>query len=347
MCTAFRNPALLAKMADAVDEVSGGRLILGLGAGWHEPEFTAFGYPFDHLASRFEDALRIIAPLVRKGEVDFSGTYERAVDAVSRPRGPRPEGPPILIGASQPRMLRLTAELADAWNTCWLGRAEELPEKLAPLREACAQVGRDPATLEVTVGQLATFPGLEQEWAQESEARKGNLLRGRGLGRRVPEIRRFGSGASHRLADAAGPEVPRFGRAGTAHLSERHRAVNAAVVSVAQANGIAIAYRHWPAPTAAAHPPVVLLHGVLQSSEGMRHLAERLALDGEVLVPDLRGRGDSDRPEAGYEPATMADDVAALIPKLGIDRPVLIGRLHGGLVAYHLAAQVILTSSVA
>ncbi len=120
MCTAFRNPALLAKMADAVDEVSDGRLILGLGAGWHEPEFNAFGYPFDHLASRFEDALRIIAPLVRSGAVNYQGAYERADDAVSLPRGPRPSGPPILIGASRSRMLRLTAELADAWNTCWL-----------------------------------------------------------------------------------------------------------------------------------------------------------------------------------------------------------------------------------
>src|SRR5215218_9114305 len=116
MCTAFRNSALLAKMADAVDEVSAGRLILGLGAGWHEPEFSAFGYPFDHLAGRFEDALRIVAPLLRSGAVDYQGEYERAVDCVSLPRGPRPVGPSILIGASRPRMLRLTAELADAWN---------------------------------------------------------------------------------------------------------------------------------------------------------------------------------------------------------------------------------------
>jgi len=163
MCTAFRNPALLAKMADAVDEVSAGRLTLGLGAGWHEPEFTAFGYPIDHLAGRFEDALRIIAPLVRTGAVSYEGTYERAVDAVSLPRGPRPAGPPILIGASKPRMLRLTAELADAWNTCWLGRASELPEKLAPMHKACADIDRNPETLELTVGQLVTFPGLTQE----------------------------------------------------------------------------------------------------------------------------------------------------------------------------------------
>jgi probable F420-dependent oxidoreductase len=160
MCTAFRNPALLAKMADALDEVSDGRFTLGLGAGWHEPEFTAFGYPFDHLASRFDEALRIIAPLLRTGAVDFEGEYERATDCVSLPRGPRPEGPPILIGAFRPRMLRLTAEFADAWNTCWLAKGDELPEKVAPLREACREIGRDPSTLAVTVGQMATFPGL-------------------------------------------------------------------------------------------------------------------------------------------------------------------------------------------
>jgi alkanesulfonate monooxygenase SsuD/methylene tetrahydromethanopterin reductase-like flavin-dependent oxidoreductase (luciferase family) len=163
MCTAFRNPGMLAKMADALDEVSDGRLILGLGAGWHEPEFTAFGYPFDHLGSRFEDALRVIAPLLRTGAADYQGRFERAIDCVSLPRGPRPSGPPILIGAFGPRLLRLTAEFADAWNTCWLPRASELPEKLAPLHAACADVGRETDTLEVTVGQIVTFPNMPQE----------------------------------------------------------------------------------------------------------------------------------------------------------------------------------------
>jgi pimeloyl-ACP methyl ester carboxylesterase len=105
-----------------------------------------------------------------------------------------------------------------------------------------------------------------------------------------------------------------------------------------QVNGIRLAYRHWAAPAAAQSPPVVLLHGVLQTGAGMRHLAERLSSDREVLVPDLRGRGDSDRPAEGYDPATMAADVAALIERLEIERPAIIGRLHGGLIAYHLAA---------
>lgn len=104
-------------------------------------------------------------------------------------------------------------------------------------------------------------------------------------------------------------------------------------------NGVRLAYRHWTGPANAEHPPVVLLHGVLQTGEGMRHLAEQLSLDREVLVPDLRGRGESGRPDGGYDPPTMADDIAGLIERLGVERPALIGRLHGGLVAYHLAAR--------
>ena len=158
ICTAFRNPAVLAKMADTLEEVSGGRLILGLGAGWHRPEFDAFGIPFDHLAGRFEEAMAIIHPLLRTGEVDFAGTYYQARDCVSLPRGPRPEGPPILIGAFGPRMLRLTARYADAWNTCWLGWPTKLAERRAALEDACRAVGRDPATLEVTVGVNVAYP---------------------------------------------------------------------------------------------------------------------------------------------------------------------------------------------
>jgi alkanesulfonate monooxygenase SsuD/methylene tetrahydromethanopterin reductase-like flavin-dependent oxidoreductase (luciferase family) len=161
LCTAFRNPALLAKMADAIDEISGGRLILGLGAGWHEPEFRAFGYPFDHLASRFEEAVAIVAPLVRAGSVDFEGAYERAPNCLNAPRGPRVLGPPILMGTQGPRLLKLAARIADAWNACWLGRASELPEKVAPMRAACDEVGRDPSTLELTIGQIVTFTGFE------------------------------------------------------------------------------------------------------------------------------------------------------------------------------------------
>jgi hypothetical protein len=105
LSTSFRNPALLAKMADTVDEISGGRLILGLGAGWHEPEYRAFGYPYDHRASRFEEALTITATLLREGRIDFVGRYYEARECELRPRGPRPGGPPIMVGTRGPRMM--------------------------------------------------------------------------------------------------------------------------------------------------------------------------------------------------------------------------------------------------
>jgi probable F420-dependent oxidoreductase len=149
-CTSFRNPALLAKMADGLDEISGGRFILGLGAGWNEPEYAAFGWPFDHRVSRFAEAMAIIAPLLREGRVDFHGAYYDAKDCVLRPRGPSPAGPPLMIGGTRPRMLRLTAQYADIYNTDTVfepARARELWENV---QRACAEVGRDPATLELT-----------------------------------------------------------------------------------------------------------------------------------------------------------------------------------------------------
>lgn len=151
-CTSFRPPALLAKMADTIDEISGGRLILGLGAGWHKPEYDAFGYPFDHLASRFEEAIQIIAPLLREGAVDFHGKYYEVQNCVLRPRGPSRQGPPILIAGARPRMLNLTARYADAWNTAWHVKPEVVRERYAGLKQAFTDVDRDVHAVELTVG---------------------------------------------------------------------------------------------------------------------------------------------------------------------------------------------------
>ena len=113
LATSFRNPALLAKMATTLDAISGGRLILGVGCGWHEPEYRAFGYPFDHRVDRFAEALQVLAPLLREGEVTFAGAYYQAEDCLILPRGPR-ERIPLLVAAKGPRMLRLTVDHADA-----------------------------------------------------------------------------------------------------------------------------------------------------------------------------------------------------------------------------------------
>jgi alkanesulfonate monooxygenase SsuD/methylene tetrahydromethanopterin reductase-like flavin-dependent oxidoreductase (luciferase family) len=157
VCSGFRNPSLLAKMADTVEEISDGRLILGIGAGWNEAEFRAFGYPFEHRVSRFAEALAIISGLLRDGQIDFDGTYYQARDCELRPRGPRPQGPPILIGSIAPRMLELLARYGDAWNVWWTNtgnRSEGVPAVAAKVDEACLAIGRDPATMAKTVSVL-------------------------------------------------------------------------------------------------------------------------------------------------------------------------------------------------
>lgn len=152
LATSFRPPAVLAKMATTLDGISGGRLILGLGCGWHEPEYKAFGFPFDHRVDRFEEALTVITTLIREGALTFAGTYHQLDDCVILPRGPR-DRIPVMVAAQGPRMLRLTAAHADAWNTAWFGMPDDrLRVRLAEMREACADVGRDPGSLEVTVG---------------------------------------------------------------------------------------------------------------------------------------------------------------------------------------------------
>jgi probable F420-dependent oxidoreductase len=171
--TSFRNPTLLAKMADSIDEISDGRFVLGIGAGWHKPEYDGFGYPFDHLAGRFEEALQVIVPLLREGEVDFAGQYYTAQNATLRPRGPAPRGPRLLIGARRPRMLRLVARYADAWNTAWHVKPEVAAERWEEMRTVCAEVGRDPATLELTCGVMLRILGPGEQPDPEAKAIQG------------------------------------------------------------------------------------------------------------------------------------------------------------------------------
>lgn len=160
--TGYRNPALLAKIADTADEISGGRLILAIGSGYDDPEYRAFGFASDHKYARFEEALTIIHGLLRDGAIDFEGTYYSARDCELRPRGPRGAGIPLMIGANGPKMLRLTARYADQWNT-WLAMSRSDPDAF-PLDNdlvdaACRDVGRDPTTLERTASIMVDLDG--------------------------------------------------------------------------------------------------------------------------------------------------------------------------------------------
>ena len=161
LCNSFRNPAILAKMATTADEVSQGRLILGVGAGWNEPEYQAFGLPFDHRVDRFEEALQILKPLLHEGHVDFAGQYYQARNCDIVPRGPRKAGPSLLVGSEGPRMLKLTAQYADLWNIGYMGNPETLAEPLAKIEAACREIGRDPATVGITALIGLWFPDLQ------------------------------------------------------------------------------------------------------------------------------------------------------------------------------------------
>lgn len=116
--TSFHAPAMLAKQAATVDAISGGRLILGLGAGWNRREYDAFGFAYDHRVSRFEEAFTIIRTLLRAGEIDFHGTYYHADRCVLHPRSSE-HGPPLMIGSIGARMLDITLPHVDAWNMWW------------------------------------------------------------------------------------------------------------------------------------------------------------------------------------------------------------------------------------
>jgi len=159
--TSFHAPAMLAKMAATVDEISGGRLILGLGAGWNQTEYDAFGFPFDHRISRFEEAFTIIRRLLRDGSCDFEGTYYTVRDCELLPR-PRPGGPPLLIGSKGERMLSITMPHADGWNI-WYDDIDNSPSGLRPFRErvdeACRAAGRDPSEVERTAAILVRLSG--------------------------------------------------------------------------------------------------------------------------------------------------------------------------------------------
>lgn len=180
-CTGFRNPGVIAKMSEVIDDVSDGRFILGLGAGWHQPEYDMFDFPFDHRVTRFEEALEIIAPLLRGGHADVQGRFFAANRAVNLPRGPRSGGPPILVGSTSPRMLSILVRYADAWNTVWHKSADVIPPRIEQVRRACEDYGRDFATMVLTAGgniAMEGYLGARPDPIEGDETAKAEAIAG-------------------------------------------------------------------------------------------------------------------------------------------------------------------------
>jgi probable F420-dependent oxidoreductase len=148
-CAGFHPPGLIAKMAASVDELSGGRFVLGIGAGWNRAEFDAFGIPYDHRAARFEEAFGIVRRLLAGERVTERGRFWRVEDAVLLPRPARRV--PIMVGSSGPRVLRTALPWADSWNT-WFDLFGNTPDgfqrESAKITAAAEAVGRDPSSIE-------------------------------------------------------------------------------------------------------------------------------------------------------------------------------------------------------
>jgi len=170
--TSFHNPAMIAKKAATIDEISGGRLILGLGAGWNRSEYEAFGFPYDHRVSRFEEAFTIIREMLGSGASDVHGTYYHLDRAELLPRGPRREGLPLMVGSMGERMLGITLPHVAAWNAWgpWFGNTVSGYRTLhATIDEACRKAGRDPADVERTVALVVAFPGAVSRGSSVSD----------------------------------------------------------------------------------------------------------------------------------------------------------------------------------
>ena len=154
MSALHRNPGVTAKAVETIDEISGGRFILGLGAGHAGSGAHAIGLPEDHIYDRFEEALQIIVPLLRGGRADLEGTYHVARDLEQLPVGPRPNAIPIMLAAHGLKGFRHAARLADIWS-CYAEEGSDVAElgpRVTAFEAACADVGRDPSTIGRSAG---------------------------------------------------------------------------------------------------------------------------------------------------------------------------------------------------
>jgi alkanesulfonate monooxygenase SsuD/methylene tetrahydromethanopterin reductase-like flavin-dependent oxidoreductase (luciferase family) len=194
-CLGFHPPGLIARMAAGIDEISGGRFVLGVGSGWNEPEFRAFGVPFDHLASRFIESFEIVRRLLAGEHVTSHGRWHRVDDAVLLP--PPSRSVPLMVGTLGPRQLAATLPHVDSWNT-WFDKFGNTAEGFAPLNaqitEAAVAAGREPAAIARSACVLVSIDG------EGSERPGADVPRLEGDARRI-------AGALHDLAEAGADEA--------------------------------------------------------------------------------------------------------------------------------------------
>ena len=197
----FHDPAMIAKMSATIDAISGGRFVLGVGSGWNEREYRAYGLPFDRRVDRFEEAFGLLRRLLAGETVTHSGTYYTLDRCVIDPPPTRPGGPVLMLGSNSPRMASIGLPHVDSWNVWWsiFGNTPEgFAEVVADMRARTAAAGRDPDEVEATACVYVQVPG--------------------GVGRTMgdPSMARIAPlrGSPHELAE----QLAAFGTAGAGHL---------------------------------------------------------------------------------------------------------------------------------
>jgi F420-dependent oxidoreductase-like protein len=178
-CSSYRNPALLAKMAASVDQMSGGRLELGLGAGWMDSEYKAYGYEFPPIARRLaqlEEALEIVTRMMREPRTTFLGRHHRVEDAPNNPKPVQPVLPVTIGGAGEKKLLRLVARHASRWN-CPMNSAHEIERLHGVLAAHCADLGRNVEDIVVSEQTLVVI-GADEEALQAKLATAKMMLGG-------------------------------------------------------------------------------------------------------------------------------------------------------------------------
>lgn len=197
----FHDPAMIAKMSATIDAISGGRFVLGVGSGWNEREYCAYGLPFDRRVDRFEEAFDLVRRLLAGETVTHSGTYYSLDRCVIDPPPTRPGGPVLMLGSNSPRMASIGLPHVDSWNVWWsiFGNTPEgFAEVVGDMRARAAAVGRDPDAVEATACVYVQVPG--------------------GVGRTMgdPSMARIAPlrGDPHELAE----QLAAFGAAGASHL---------------------------------------------------------------------------------------------------------------------------------
>jgi probable F420-dependent oxidoreductase len=213
----FRHPGLLAKMATVVDLVSGGRFDLGIGAGWYEDEFRAFGYGFGSTGERFallEETLQVLRLLFDEGPASFDGEHVRLDGAYNRPQPAQRPGPPVWVGAKGgPRALRMAARHADGWNTVWRWTVDDYADRVAEAGRICEEEGRDPVSLRLSVG-LYTLVGEDRADLERRYEALGRWMPG-GLDE---PLDRFAHGALVGTVEEAADTIGRFAELGVEEM---------------------------------------------------------------------------------------------------------------------------------